>query len=101
MKRCEEYEDRLWERRRERSAREAKADMHIRWDAAIPEEALPYLHTASTPEELGELAEYLRDHMTAIQLARVMAQVEYLYGKRFLAAAGVATRVRRTGLRCC
>ncbi len=98
MQRNEESEDRVWERRRERSAAEAEADRHIRWDAAVPEEAYPYLHTATTPEELRELADYLRDHMTTVQLARVMAQVEWLYGRRFVAAAGVAPRVTRIGL---
>ena len=83
MERCPADETKLWEKTRERSAAEVRRMFLTDWGPAVPEEALPYLQTVATPEDLRELGDALRECMSGIEFVRILPRMRRTYGPLF------------------
>ncbi len=91
MERCSYDETKLWEKTRERTATEMLALRQARWNTAVPQEAIPYIHNVANPEELYELGEALKQCMPLMEYIQALTQLRKAYGS-FFDASGLKTR---------
>lgn len=91
MERCNNDESKVWEKTTERTATEMLAIREARWGAAVPEEALPYIHNVASPDELYELGEALKQCMPLAEYIGALGELRRAYGNVF-DASGLKTR---------
>ena len=91
MERCSYDESKLWEKTRERTATEMLAIREARWNTAVPEEAMPYIHNVANPEELKELGDALKECMPLIEYIHALTELRRAYGNIF-DESGLKTR---------
>ncbi len=90
MMRCEydDDRDRSWEKTRECTLSQFAARSGARADA-VPAEVMAALSRVSQPEDLRELVDTQRPHMTRLQFLRLVEAIERLYGTAFTRCSGL------------